>query len=110
MSTLHNIAQTSIMLLRSVQDANFDCSSTGFALQAMDSSHVSLIHMQVRLQHCCQILSSHTLQCCHPVSLHDTCSEAVLPMPPAAQPVAADSITEAGNTLRYAKCRQVTLT
>ena len=30
-----------------VQDANFDCSSTGFALQAMDSSHVSLIHMQV---------------------------------------------------------------
>ncbi|CAK0785120.1 hypothetical protein CVIRNUC_008326 [Coccomyxa viridis] len=31
-----------------VQDANFDCSSTGFALQAMDSSHVSLIHMQLR--------------------------------------------------------------
>lgn len=30
-----------------MQDANFDCSSTGFALQAMDSSHVSLIHMQV---------------------------------------------------------------
>jgi hypothetical protein len=30
-----------------LQDANFDCSSTGFALQAMDSSHVSLIHMQV---------------------------------------------------------------
>ena len=33
--------------LPAMQDANFDCSSTGFALQAMDSSHVSLIHMQV---------------------------------------------------------------
>ena len=35
------------MCMPGMQDANFDCSSTGFALQAMDSSHVSLIHMQV---------------------------------------------------------------
>lgn len=28
-----------------VVDANFDCTSTGITLQAMDSSHVSLIHM-----------------------------------------------------------------
>jgi proliferating cell nuclear antigen PCNA len=26
-----------------VTDANFDCSQNGFALQAMDSSHVSLV-------------------------------------------------------------------
>ncbi len=31
-----------------VTDANFDCSSTGFALQAMDSSHVSLVSMLLR--------------------------------------------------------------
>ena len=31
-----------------VTDANFDCSSTGFSLQAMDSSHVSLVAMQLR--------------------------------------------------------------
>ena len=37
----------SVNVDRMLQDANFDCSSTGFALQAMDSSHVSLIHMQV---------------------------------------------------------------
>jgi proliferating cell nuclear antigen len=31
-----------------VTDANFDCSSTGFALQAMDSSHVSLVALNLR--------------------------------------------------------------
>ena len=31
-----------------VTDANFDCSATGFSLQAMDSSHVSLVAMQLR--------------------------------------------------------------
>jgi proliferating cell nuclear antigen len=31
-----------------VTDANFDCSSTGFQLQAMDNSHVSLVAMQLR--------------------------------------------------------------
>ena len=31
-----------------VTDANFDCSATGFALQAMDSSHVSLVSLQLR--------------------------------------------------------------
>ena len=31
-----------------VTDANFDCSATGFGLQAMDSSHVSLVSMMVR--------------------------------------------------------------
>ena len=31
-----------------VSDANFDCSPTGFSLQAMDSSHVSLVAMQLR--------------------------------------------------------------
>lgn len=31
-----------------VTDANFDCSSTGFNLQAMDNSHVSLVAMQLR--------------------------------------------------------------
>lgn len=31
-----------------VTDANFDCSATGFSLQAMDSSHVSLVNMQLR--------------------------------------------------------------
>jgi hypothetical protein len=67
MSTIHDMAQKCIKLLLSVQDANFDCSSTGFALQAMDSSHVSLIYMQVRLQHCCQIVSSHTLQLLSPL-------------------------------------------
>lgn len=31
-----------------VTDANFDCSPTGISLQAMDSSHVSLVHMLLR--------------------------------------------------------------
>jgi len=31
-----------------VSDANFDCSSTGIALQAMDSSHVSLVSLLLR--------------------------------------------------------------
>ena len=31
-----------------VTDANFDCSATGFELQAMDSSHVSLVTLQLR--------------------------------------------------------------
>jgi proliferating cell nuclear antigen len=31
-----------------VTDANFDCSSAGFQLQAMDNSHVSLVSMQLR--------------------------------------------------------------
>ena len=29
-------------------DANFDCSGTGFQLQAMDSSHVSLVSLSLR--------------------------------------------------------------
>ncbi|OVA20842.1 Proliferating cell nuclear antigen [Macleaya cordata] len=31
-----------------VNDANFDCSSTGFSLQAMDSSHVALMSLLLR--------------------------------------------------------------
>lgn len=31
-----------------VTDANFDCAPTGFSLQAMDSSHVSLVSLQLR--------------------------------------------------------------
>jgi proliferating cell nuclear antigen len=31
-----------------VTDANFDCSGSGFNLQAMDNSHVSLVAMQLR--------------------------------------------------------------
>ena len=31
-----------------VTDANFDCSQNGFALQAMDSSHVSLVALLLR--------------------------------------------------------------
>nr|XP_043613179.1 proliferating cell nuclear antigen-like [Erigeron canadensis] len=31
-----------------VNDANFDCSSTGFSLQAMDSSHVALVSLLLR--------------------------------------------------------------
>ena len=31
-----------------VTDANFDCSATGFGLQAMDSSHVSLVALLLR--------------------------------------------------------------
>jgi proliferating cell nuclear antigen len=31
-----------------VTEANFDCSSAGIALQAMDSSHVSLVAMLLR--------------------------------------------------------------
>ena len=31
-----------------VTEANFDCSATGIALQAMDSSHVSLVAMQLK--------------------------------------------------------------
>ena len=31
-----------------VTDANFDCTPTSFGLQAMDSSHVSLVSLQLR--------------------------------------------------------------
>ena len=31
-----------------VTDANFDCAATGFSLQAMDSSHVSLVSLMLR--------------------------------------------------------------
>lgn len=31
-----------------VNDANFDCSCTGFSLQAMDSSHVALVSLLLR--------------------------------------------------------------
>ena len=31
-----------------VNDANFDCSSSGFSLQAMDSSHVALVSLLLR--------------------------------------------------------------
>lgn len=31
-----------------VTDANFDCAATGFSLQAMDSSHVSLVSLLLR--------------------------------------------------------------
>ena len=31
-----------------VTDANFDCSAASFQLQAMDSSHVSLVHLDMR--------------------------------------------------------------
>ncbi len=31
-----------------IDDANFDCNSSGFSLQAMDSSHVSLVALQLR--------------------------------------------------------------
>jgi len=31
-----------------VTDANFDCSNTGITLQAMDSSHVSLVSLMLR--------------------------------------------------------------
>ena len=31
-----------------VTDANFDCAPTGFSLQAMDSSHVSLVSLLLR--------------------------------------------------------------
>lgn len=31
-----------------IDDANFDCSSGGFSLQAMDSSHVSLVYLFLR--------------------------------------------------------------
>lgn len=31
-----------------VTDGNFDCSSTGFSLQAMDSSHVALVALLLR--------------------------------------------------------------
>ncbi|CAA0809469.1 Proliferating cell nuclear antigen 2 [Striga hermonthica] len=33
-----------------VNDANFDCSSTGFSLQAMDSSHVALVSFLLRAE------------------------------------------------------------
>lgn len=33
-----------------VNDANFDCSSTGFSLQAMDSSHVALVSLLLRAE------------------------------------------------------------
>ena len=54
------------MCMPAMQDANFDCSSTGFALQAMDSSHVSLIHMQVWPPHLLNHLTScHAGKCLH---------------------------------------------
>ena len=31
-----------------VTDANFECTANGFALQAMDSSHVSLVALMLR--------------------------------------------------------------
>ena len=31
-----------------IEDANFDCNSAGFSLQAMDSSHVSLVSLSLR--------------------------------------------------------------
>ena len=31
-----------------IDDANFDCNSAGFSLQAMDSSHVSLVSLSLR--------------------------------------------------------------
>lgn len=31
-----------------VTDANFDCSATGFSMQAMDSSHVALVGLLLR--------------------------------------------------------------
>ena len=31
-----------------IEDANFDCNSSGFSLQAMDSSHVSLVALTLR--------------------------------------------------------------
>lgn len=40
-----------------VTDANFDCSATGFGLQAMDSSHVSLVSMMVRVGLCSSAFS-----------------------------------------------------
>lgn len=33
-----------------VNDANFDCSATGFSLQAMDSSHVALVALLLRAE------------------------------------------------------------
>lgn len=33
-----------------VTDANFDCSSAGVSLQAMDSSHVSLVALFLRAE------------------------------------------------------------
>jgi hypothetical protein len=41
-----------------VTDANFDCSATGFGLQAMDSSHVSLVSMMVRREEGLTLFSS----------------------------------------------------
>lgn len=31
-----------------IEDANFECNSSGFSLQAMDSSHVSLVALSLR--------------------------------------------------------------
>lgn len=31
-----------------IEDANFDCNNSGFSLQAMDSSHVSLVALSLR--------------------------------------------------------------
>lgn len=31
-----------------IEDANFDCNGSGFSLQAMDSSHVSLVSLNLR--------------------------------------------------------------
>ena len=50
------IAQGSLLkkLIEAVKDlvteANFDCSASGIALQAMDSSHVSLVAMQLKAE------------------------------------------------------------
>ena len=33
-----------------VTDANFDCSSSGFSLQAMDSSHVALVALMMKAE------------------------------------------------------------
>lgn len=33
-----------------ITDANFDCSTTGISLQAMDSAHVSLVALHLRAE------------------------------------------------------------
>lgn len=39
---------TTCLNMELVTDANFDCSGTGFSLQAMDSSHVTLVALLLR--------------------------------------------------------------
>lgn len=51
-----------------IEDANFDCNSSGFSLQAMDSSHVSLVALSLRadgFEHyrCDRNVSMGELQC-----------------------------------------------